>query len=88
MVVDVEQDDGALSFDVDNSDYVSRLDGGAWRDATFVVGGKRTQQGGEITILTLAEGTFAGDELTGTAKLRIEGAGTSCNVEVELSGER
>lgn len=88
MTADVTQDDGAISFDVPDSEFVSRLDGGVWQSGAFVVGGQRTQQGGQLTILTRADGTLDGDALTGTASLRIEGAGAACDVEVDLDGER
>ena len=84
----VTQADGAIAFDVADSDFVSRLDGGVWQDATFVVGGERTQQGGALTILTRSEGTFDGDALAGTAQLHVEGASADCDLEVDLAGER
>ena len=82
------QTDGRLVIDVDNSDYVSRLEGGLDADGSYDVGGFRTQQGGSITITARSTGTLTGDTMTGTARLLVSGNDLDCLIDVDTSGER
>lgn len=84
----ITQTDGRLVIDVDNSDYVSRLEGGLDADGSYDVGGLRTQQGGAITITARSIGTLTGDTMTGTARLFVIGNDLDCLIEVETSGVR
>ena len=85
---EVTQDGGALVIDVDDSDYVSRLEGGLDADGAFEVGGLRTQQGGEVTITARSTGTIAGTTLTGGARLLVTGMGLSCRIGVDVTGAK
>ena len=84
----ITQTDGALQIDVDDSDYVSRLEGGVDADGTFEVGGLRTQLGGQVTITARTLGTITGPALTGTARLRVSGNGLGCHIEADVDGAR
>jgi hypothetical protein len=84
----VTQDSGALQIDVDDNDCVSRLDGGLNSDGSYDVGGLRTQLGGQITITARGQGVFAGDTMSGTARLRVTGRGLDCVIETDVDGER
>jgi hypothetical protein len=86
--VTITQADGALKIDVDDSDYVSRLEGGIDADGSFEVGGLRTQLGGQITITARTLGTFSGATMTATARLRVTGNGLGCHIEADVDGAR
>jgi hypothetical protein len=73
----ITQTDGALRIDVDDSDYVSRLEGGLDASGAFDVGGLVTQLG-----------TLAGTTMTGVGRLRVRGRGLDCHIEVDASGTR
>src|SRR5512134_3137938 len=85
---EVTQTDGALAIDVEDSDYVSQLDGGIDADGSFEVGGLVTQQGGEITITARSIGVLTGNTMIGTARLWIKGMGLDCDVDVDVEGTR
>ena len=84
----ITQTDGALRIDVEDSDYVSRMEGGLDASGAFEVGGVRTQLGGQVTITARTQGTIAGAALTGVARLRVSGRGLSCVIEADVSGTR
>jgi hypothetical protein len=84
----VTQTDGALRIDVEDSDYVSRMEGGLDASGAYDVGGVKTQLGGQITITARTQGTITGPALTGIARLRVTGQGLSCRIETEVSGVR
>jgi hypothetical protein len=83
----VTQADGALKIDVEDNDYVSRLEGGVFASSMFEVGGVRTQYGGSVTIAARVTGTIT-STLSGTARLRVSGQGLDCVIESEVSGEK
>jgi hypothetical protein len=87
-LAEVVQADGALTIDIDDSDYVSRLSGGLFADGSFDVGGLRTQQGGQVTITARSAGTLVGAAMTGTARLHVTGMGLDCRIEAEVTGAR
>jgi hypothetical protein len=84
----ITQTDGALRIDVDDSDYVSRLEGGLDASGAFDVGGLVTQLGGQIAITSRTQGTLAGNMMTGVGRLRVRGRGLDCHIEVDASGTR
>jgi len=86
--VDVTQTNGALVIDIDGNDYVSRLAGGIDTDGGYDIGGLRTQLGGSVTITARATGTFAGDSMTGEARLHVSGHGIDCHIETDVTGAR
>lgn len=85
---EIAQDGGALVFDVEDSDYASHLEGGIDVDGSFDVGGLVTQQGGQITITSRSTGTLIDGAMTATGRLRIDGMGLGCTVEIDVTGER
>jgi hypothetical protein len=85
----VTQSDGTLTIDVEDSQYVSRLGGGLFADATFDVGGVRTQLGGAITIRARSEGSVTQDgSLTGVTRLHAGGEGLDCDITAEIAATR
>ena len=85
---EVTQTDGLLVVDVDDSNYVSRLEGGIDADGSYEVGGLRTQNGGEVVITARSVGTVTGGTWTGTARLLVKGMGLNCTIEADASGTR
>jgi hypothetical protein len=85
---EVEQQDGRLTVDVADSDYVSQLAGGIDADGSYEVGGLRTQNGGEVVITARSVGTVTGGAWTGTARLLVRGMGLDCTIEAAASGVR
>jgi hypothetical protein len=93
----VVQTEGHLRIDSDDSDYVSRLEGGIDADGSFDVGGERTQGGTAITSSIRALGAISNTSvvnagLTGTVQGHIhgdyEGERIDCRLVAELTGER
>ena len=85
---EVTQDEGALTIDVDDSDYVSRLEGGIDADGRFEVGGLRTQYGGEVRITARSIGTIGGGTVTSEGRLLVAGMGLDCRIGVDATGTR
>jgi len=84
----ITQTDGALRIDVDDSDYVSRLEGGLDASGVFDVGGLVTQLGGQVAITSRTQGMFVGNTITAASRLRVRGRGLDCHIEVDASGTR
>ncbi|MBZ0231676.1 MAG: hypothetical protein K8M05_04950 [Deltaproteobacteria bacterium] len=87
--VDVTQTDGHLDM-ITYGLFPDRLEGGLHADASFVVGGWGTRYG--ATVVVRADGTLAGETITGTAEARqygsYDGTDFDCTTVYELGGER
>lgn len=87
--IDVTQTDGHLDMKTYGL-FPDRLEGGLHADNTFVVGGWGTQYG--ATIVVRADGTVAGDTITGTAETRqygsYDGTDFDCTIVHDLTGTR
>jgi hypothetical protein len=87
--IDVTQIDGHLDMKTYGL-FPDRLEGGLNADASFVVGGWGTRYG--ATIVVRAEGTVAGETITGTAETRqygeYDGTDFDCTIVHELRGTR